>query len=120
PPVPAVMGENLDECRAAVKPQLALYVGGMGARGKNFYYDLVCRYGYADAAERIQQLYLAGQKGAAATAVPDELVDDVALCGSPLRIKEQFTRWRDSPVTTLNLMQPTLESVRLMADLVQV
>jgi F420-dependent oxidoreductase-like protein len=119
PPVQVVVGEDIDECRAAVKPHLALYVGGMGARGKNFYYDLVCRYGYAEAAARVQQLYLAGKKGEAAAAIPDELVDDVALCGPPARIKEQLALWRDSPVTTLNLAQPTLESVRLMAELVQ-
>ncbi|MCB0184754.1 MAG: LLM class flavin-dependent oxidoreductase, partial [Caldilineaceae bacterium] len=88
PSVPVVMGADVAACRNAVKPQLALYIGGMGAKGKNFYYDLVCRYGYADAAEQIQTLYLQGDRQAAALAVPDALVDDVALCGPPARLAE--------------------------------
>ena len=66
-------------CRATIKQVLALYVGGMGAKGKNFYYDLACRYGFDAAADRVQELYLQGQKDAAARAIPDELVDAVAL-----------------------------------------
>jgi F420-dependent oxidoreductase-like protein len=118
PSVPVVVGEDVDACRATVKPFLALYVGGMGARGRNFYYDLVCRYGYAAAAERVQQLYLQGKRPEAAAAIPDELVDDVALCGPPARIKERLSIWRNSPVTTLNLTHANLDAVRLLAHLV--
>lgn len=118
PSAPVVMGDDVAQCRAAVKPFLALYVGGMGARGKNFYYDLVCRYGYAAAAEQIQRCYLQGDRAAAMRAVPDELVDEVALCGPPARIKEQLAAWRSSPITTLNLTQTDLAGVRTLAELV--
>jgi F420-dependent oxidoreductase-like protein len=118
PAAPVVIGEDVDRCRAMVKPFLALYIGGMGARGKNFYYDLVCRYGYADAAETIQNLYLQGKKPEAALAVPDALVDDVALCGPAARIKERLALWLDSPITTLNLSHADPQAVRVMAELV--
>jgi F420-dependent oxidoreductase-like protein len=118
PAVPVVLGEDVDRCRAVVKPHLALYVGGMGAQGKNFYFDLVCRYGYGDAAEQIQTLYLQGKKLEAAAAVPDALIDEVALCGPKAHIAEQLALWRASPITTLNLMQPDLATVRTLAELV--
>lgn len=118
PAVPVVVGDDVDRCRAAVKPFLALYVGGMGAKGKNFYYDLVCRYGYAEAAERIQNFYLQGKKQEAVLAVPDDLVDDVALCGPKARIAERLTMWRQSPITTLNLTQADATALRVMAELV--
>lgn len=117
PSVPVVLGDDVDRCRNMVKPFLALYVGGMGAKDKNFYYDLVCRYGYADAAAQIQNFYLQGKKMEAAAAVPDALVDDIALCGPKARIAERLTLWKQSPVTTLNLTSPTLEAVRVMAEL---
>ena len=78
-----LVGRRRPGCRDLAKPTLALYIGGMGARGKNFYNDLVERYGYEEAAGLIQDLYLEGRKGEAAVAVPDELVDDVALVGPP-------------------------------------
>jgi F420-dependent oxidoreductase-like protein len=118
PSVPVVVGDDVDACRAAVKPHLALYIGGMGARGRNFYYDLVCRYGYAEAAEQVQQLYLQGKRAEAAAAIPDDLVDDVALCGPPGRIKERLSLWRNSQVTTLNLTHANLDAVGLLAQLV--
>lgn len=120
PSVPVVMGPDVAACRNAIKPQLALYVGGMGAKGKNFYYDLVSRYGYAGAAETIQTLFLQGKKQEAALAVPDALVDDVALCGPKERIAERLSIWRDAPITTLNLMTTDLATVRVMAELVGV
>ena len=70
----------------AMKPRVALYVGGMGARDKNFHKDAMARRGYADAAERIQELFLAGRRDEAVAAVPDEYVDEGALLGSPARI----------------------------------
>ncbi|CAN5759289.1 LLM class F420-dependent oxidoreductase [soil metagenome] len=118
PSVPVVVGDDVDRCRNAVKPFLALYVGGMGAKDKNFYYDLICRYGYAEAAAHIQTLYLQGKKVEAAAAVPDALVDDIALCGPKARIAERLQLWKTSPVTTLNLMSATLDAVRVMAELV--
>lgn len=118
PSVFVAIGDDVDACRASIKPFLALYVGGMGARGKNFYYDLVCRYGYAAEADRIQSLYLNGRKQEAAAAIPDALVDDVALCGPRSRIAEGLERWQASPITTLNLNTFDPQVVSLMAELV--
>jgi F420-dependent oxidoreductase-like protein len=117
PMVPVVVGDDVDACRATIKPRLALYVGGMGARGRNFYNDIARRYGYEEAATRIQDLYLGGRKDEAATAVPDALVDEVALCGPRSRIREQLTDWTDSGVTTLLITGDTT-AVRTMAELV--
>jgi hypothetical protein len=100
-----------------VKPMLALYIGGMGARGKNFYNDLACRYGYEAAAKQIQDHYLDGQKKEAAAAVPDELVDEVALCGPKERIAELLEPWRTSPVTTLIVGAGQPEALEVMAEL---
>ena len=88
--------------RDALKPFLALYVGGMGAKGKNFYNALACRYGWEDAAEQIQDLYLGGKKREAIAAVPDELVDAVSLVGPKERIRDRLAAWRETPVTTLD------------------
>jgi F420-dependent oxidoreductase-like protein len=117
PMVPVIVGDDVDACRGAVKPRLALYVGGMGARGRNFYNDIARRYGYEEAAQRIQDLYLGGRKDEAAAAVPDALVDEVALCGPRERIRERLTEWRASGVTTL-MVAGSADSVRLMAELV--
>lgn len=117
PSVPVVIGDDVDNCRAMVKPILALYIGGMGARGKNFYNDLACRYGYEQAAKTVQDLYLAGNKGEAMNAIPDALVDDVALCGPKERIAERWGLWRSCPITTMNIMTFTLEGLRTMAEL---
>lgn len=118
PSVPVVLGPDIDACRNAIKPQLALYIGGMGAKGKNFYYDLMARYGYEGAADTIQTLFLQGKKLEAAMAVPDALVDEVALCGPKERVAERLTLWRNSPITTLNLMTTDLPTVRTLAELV--
>jgi F420-dependent oxidoreductase-like protein len=118
PSVPVVVSDDVDAARNAIKPFLALYIGGMGAKDKNFYYDLVTRYGYADAAEEIQAHYLAGKKGEAAAAVPDALVDEIALCGPKERIAERLPMWEQSPITTLNVTVFDVEAVRAMAELV--
>jgi len=118
PTVPIVLGPDAAACRAMVKPRLALYVGGMGARGKNFYNELVSRYGYEAEARRIQDLYLGGKKDEAAAAVPDALVDEVALCGPPERIKERLPRWKSSGITTLICGATQPEALELMAELV--
>jgi F420-dependent oxidoreductase-like protein len=117
PMVPVVVGDDVGACRAAVKPRLALYVGGMGARGRNFYNDIARRYGYEEAAKLIQDLYLTGAKDEAAAAVPDALVDEVALCGPRERIREQLIEWTNSGVTTIMVTGDTA-AVRTMAELV--
>ena len=118
PSVMVVMGDDVDACRAMLKPYLALYVGGMGAKGRNFYNALACRYGYEAAASKVQDLYLAGKRQEAVQAVPDALVDEVALCGPKERIKERLNAWRETPITTLNLAAFDLDSLRAMAELV--
>jgi F420-dependent oxidoreductase-like protein len=96
PFVTAVMGDDLDKCRLPVKGMMSLYIGGMGARGKNFYNDYARRLGYEEAAARIQDLYLDGKKGEALAAVPDSLVDDVALIGPAERILERLEAWKEA------------------------
>src|SRR4051794_35302264 len=86
---PLAIGDDVDGLREWVKPHLALYIGGMGAKGKNFYHTLAVKYGYGPQADRIQELYLAGEKALAATAVPDALVRDVSLIGSAAFVKER-------------------------------
>jgi len=116
PMVPVVVGDDVAACRAGVKARLALYVGGMGARGRNFYNDIACRYGYEDAAKRIQDLYLVGRRADAEAAVPDALVDEVALCGPRERIRDVLGEWRTSGVTTLMVAGDRL-AARTMAEL---
>jgi len=117
PMVAVVVGDDVAACRAVVKPRVALYVGGMGARGRNFYNDIARRYGYEDAAKRVQDLFLGGRKDEAAAAVPDALVDEVALCGPPARIREQLSEWTSCGVTTMMVSGDTT-AVRTMAELV--
>jgi F420-dependent oxidoreductase-like protein len=97
------IGENVTGLLEFVKPHLALYIGGMGAKGKNFYHTLATKYGYGEAADRIQELYLAGDKQAATQAVPDELVRDVSLIGPESFVKERIAAMAEAGVTTLNV-----------------
>jgi F420-dependent oxidoreductase-like protein len=97
------IGENVEPLREFVKPHLALYIGGMGAKGKNFYHTLATKYGYGPQADRIQELYLAGDKEGAAKVVPDELVRDVNLIGTREFVKERVAAFREAGVTTLNV-----------------
>ena len=90
----------------------------MGARGQNFYNDLVCRYGYEDAARKIQDLYLAGNKRDAAAAVPDAFIDDVALVGPKERIGERLDAFRESGATTLLVSTRDANALRAVAELV--
>jgi F420-dependent oxidoreductase-like protein len=118
PTVHVVLGDDVNACRDQIKPMLALYIGGMGAKGKNFYYDIACRYGYEEAANRIQDLYLSGKKSEAIPAVPDALVDEVALCGPRARIAERLAAWKDCGITTMICGTSDINAVRTMADLV--
>ncbi|GAA1946500.1 LLM class F420-dependent oxidoreductase [Agromyces allii] len=105
---------------AAAKPQLALYVGGMGARGKNFYNDLVASYGFEADAARIQDLYLEGRREEAVAAVPDDLVRAISLIGSPAEVAERVAAFRQAGVTTLAvtpLARNSAERIALMSGL---
>jgi len=92
-------------------------MGGMGAREKNFHNEMAVKYGYGDAAARIQELYLAGRKAEAADAVPDELCDEMSLVGPAARIKERYRAWDDAGVTTMLVQARQPEAIQLMADL---
>jgi len=118
PTVNVQVGDDVNACRESLKPNLALYIGGMGARGRNFYFDLFCRYGYEEAARKIQDLYLDGSKMAAIAAVPDQLVDEVSLCGPKARIRDRLTAWRTSGAATLICAVSTPDALRTMAELV--
>jgi F420-dependent oxidoreductase-like protein len=99
----------------AVKPGIALYVGGMGHKSINFHKEMMVRRGFGDAAERIQELYLAKRKDEAIAAVPDEFVDSGALIGSKERIQKRFRAWEDSGVTGLTISGNT-EAIQTMAE----
>jgi F420-dependent oxidoreductase-like protein len=101
PTVLVAIDDDLDQARAAARQQITLHVGGMGAKGQNFYHALVSRYGYEEEADHIQDLYLSGERQAALDAVSDELVDDLALVGPPGRVRDRLESWRGGPVTTL-------------------
>ena len=116
------MDDDIDACRNAIRPQLALYIGGMGARNKNFYNDLVKRMGYEAAAAEIQDLFLAGKREAAAAAVPDALIDETSLVGPKDRINDRLQAWKaiakDNKIGTLLLGGITIDSARAVAEAV--
>ena len=118
PLVPVVLADDHEAARDFLKPMLALYVGGMGARGANFYNRLACRYGFEAEAAEIQELYLGGRKNDAAAAVPDALVDEVALVGDRALIADRLEAWRASGATTLNLQARQPEALQVLAELV--
>jgi F420-dependent oxidoreductase-like protein len=121
PSVPVVMGPDVAACRAPIKGFLALYIGGMGAREKNFYNDYARALGYEDAARRIQDLYLDGRKEEAAAAVPDRLVDEIALVGPKERIRDAAARWKEAAaahrVGTMLCSVHRPEELRALAEL---
>jgi len=112
-----IVSDDVAAARDFLKPLLALYVGGMGARGQNFYNRLAGRYGYGDAAHTIQDHYLEGRKADAIAAVPDALVDEIALVGDRARIADRLGAWRDAGVTTLIAQARQPEALRLLAEL---
>ena len=107
--VPVAIGDDVEQMLDLVRPQLALYIGGMGARGKNFYNDLARRYGYEDEARTIQDLYLDGKKDEAAAVVPEELVRAVSLVGPESHVAERVAAFCEAGVTTL-MLQPLDDS----------
>ncbi len=116
--VNVLVGDDVPALRDFLRPYLALYIGGMGAKGKNFYNALVRRYGWEEDAERIQELYLSGKQREAIAAVPDALVDALALIGPKERIRDRLAAWRETPVTTLIVGSPQPEALQMLAELV--
>lgn len=96
PFVPVAMNDDLDAAFDSLRPWLGLYIGGMGAKGKNFYHDYATRLGYGEAADKVQELYLSGQQAEALAEVPTELIDEVALVGSKERIIERLGPWKEA------------------------
>jgi F420-dependent oxidoreductase-like protein len=120
PFVTVVMSDDVETARQPVKMMMALYIGGMGARGKNFYNTLATEMGYGEAAKKIQDLYLDGKKGEAAAAVPDALVDEVALVGPADRIRDRLQAWKEAgkrkEVGTMCLGGLQLDAFRVIAE----
>jgi F420-dependent oxidoreductase-like protein len=123
PTVNVFVTDDLQGARDAMRPFIALYVGGMGSRDQNFYNQVVQRYGFTDAAKKIQDLYLEGKREEAMAAIPDELIDTVSLCGPKDVVRERLAVYRDAGVGTLGIT-PTaftalerLEQLRLIAEL---
>jgi F420-dependent oxidoreductase-like protein len=108
---------DVREAFRRMKPNIALYVGGMGHRNKNFHNDMMVRRGYGDAAKTIQEMYLAGRKGEAMEAIPDEYCDEMSLAGTPARIRERYKPWADSGLTGLTINSVQDEALELMAEI---
>lgn len=117
PFVTCIVGNDLEKCRMPIKDNLALYIGGMGARTQNFYNAYAKRMGYEEAAVKIQDFYLSGKKAEAIATVPDALVDEVALIGSREHIAERLQAWKASPATSLLIGTTQPEALRLLAEL---
>jgi F420-dependent oxidoreductase-like protein len=115
--VPIIVNDDVEAAANAVRPMLALYVGGMGAKGANFHYDVLARLGYEDECAHIQQLYLSGQKREAMAAIPLEMVEDTALIGPLGKIKDELPKWKATCLTTMLVGGPPAH-LRSLAELV--
>jgi len=116
PSVPAIVTDDVEDARASLKQYYAFYVGGMGAKSKNFYNDLFARYGYEGEAREIQELFLCGKQAEAAAKVPDQFVDQVALVGPVERIRDRLAAWRESGATSLLVSTRDVETLRGVAE----
>ncbi len=123
PTVQVYVGDDLTEARNLMRPFLGLYIGGMGSRDKNFYNQMVRRYGFDDAAQEIQDLYLEGKKDEAMAAIPDDLIDTVSVCGPRDLVKERLRAYADAGVGTLGVTPMAwtkdgrIEQLRAVAEL---
>jgi F420-dependent oxidoreductase-like protein len=123
PSVQVYVGEDWEAARDLMRPFLALYVGGMGSREKNFYNQLVQRYGFEEAAKEVQDLYLEGKRDEAMRALPDELIDTVAICGPPEHVRDRLAAYREAGVGTLGVTpmawtrDDRIAQLRLVAEL---
>src|SRR5438093_5791850 len=112
-----VITDDIPAALRSMKPRVALYVGGMGHRDKNFHKDMMVRRGFGDAAQRIQELFLAKRKDEAVAAVPDEFCDEMSLVGSAARIRERYRAWAECGITGLTITTEQAEAMELMASL---
>lgn len=123
PTVQVYVSDNLEDARNLMRPFIGLYVGGMGSREQNFYNQLVRRYGFDDAAQEVQDLYLDGKKDEAMAALPDELIDMVAICGPADHVRERIAAYREAGVGTLGVSpvaftrEERITQLRLIAEL---
>ncbi len=115
-PVTVVVNDDVAQGLEFIKWTMALYIGGMGAKDANFHKDVIGRMGFGEDAAKVQELYLDGRKEEAMRAVPDALVDEISLVGSPDRIKARLQRWIDSPVTTLLAGTRDPRALQVLAD----
>jgi F420-dependent oxidoreductase-like protein len=123
PTVQVYVSDNMEDARNLMRPFIGLYVGGMGSREQNFYNQLVRRYGFDDAAQEVQDLYLDGKKDEAMAALPDELIDMVAICGPADHVRERIAAYREAGVGTLGVSpvaftrEERITQLRLIAEL---
>jgi F420-dependent oxidoreductase-like protein len=115
-PVQVAIDADVERAADRLRPMIALYVGGMGARGQNFHFDVVARMGYEDVALKIQELYLGGRKDEAIAAVPTGLVESMALVGPVAKLREERERWEKSLATTITVAGPP-ETLRTLAEI---
>jgi F420-dependent oxidoreductase-like protein len=112
-----IPGDDVEKCADMVRPFLALYAGGMGAKGANFHFEVFARMGYEDVANKVQELYLQGKKAEAAAAIPLKMVEDIALVGPPAKIKDELAMWKETCITTFLVSGPA-QVLPFYADLI--
>ena len=115
--VTVTVADDVGEALLPVKGALGFYIGGMGAKGRNFHTDLMARMGFEEEAHRIQDLFFAGKREDAVLAMPDEFADEISLVGPAGRIRERIEAWRKTPVTTLLIGSRDPEVLQPLADL---
>lgn len=113
--VPVIVHDDVELCADMIRPSLALYIGGMGAKQMNFHRDVFARMGYEAVADKVQELYLAGKKDEGTVAIPTELIEDIALIGPLAKIRDELDKWRETCVTTL-LVRGDEALLRKVAD----
>jgi F420-dependent oxidoreductase-like protein len=115
--LPVIVNDDVEKAADWVRPMLALYIGGMGAKGANFHFDVFVRLGYEADCQKIQELYLDGHKADAVAAVPTAMVEDIALVGPLAKIRDELAAWRESVCTAL-LVNTDITTLRALAEIV--